>query len=46
MTGILAALEAQPESEAITKRKQELREELLYNESAYTILGAIKNAGV
>ena len=46
MTQILAALEAQPESEAISKRKQEVMDELHYNESAYTILGAIKNAGI
>lgn len=46
MSQILLQLELQPESEAICRRKQEVMEELHYNESAYTILGAIKNAGI
>ena len=43
---ILKQLEKQPESEAIQTRKQEVFEEISLNESAYTILGAIKNAGI
>ena len=39
-------LEKQPESEKIVKRKQEVLDEISLNESAYTILGAIKNAGI
>ena len=39
-------LEKQPESEKIAKRKQEVLDEISLNESAYTILGAIKNAGI
>ena len=43
---ILQELEKQPDSEAISNRKKEVIETLLLNESAYTILGAIKNAGI
>ena len=43
---ILKELEKQPESDKIAKRKQELMDEISLNESAYTILGAIKNAGI
>ena len=43
---ILEELEKQPDSEAISNRKKEVIETLLLNESAYTILGAIKNAGI
>jgi len=46
LTKILHGLEEQPESEAITERKKEVAEELSINESAYTILGEIKNAGI
>lgn len=43
---ILKELEKQPESEAIVKRKQQVLDEISLNESAYTILGAIKNAEI
>ena len=43
---ILKELEKQPDSEAISSRKQELLDEISLNESAYTILGEIKNAGI
>lgn len=43
---ILKELEKQPDSEAITLRKQQVLEEISLNESAYTILGEIKNAGI
>lgn len=43
---ILKELEGQPDSEAISIRKQEVIEEISLNESAYTILGEIKNAGI
>ena len=43
---ILKELEKQPDSEAISNRKKEVLEEITLNESAYTILGAIKNAGI
>lgn len=43
---ILKELEKQPESKKIAKRKQEVLDEISLNESAYTILGAIKNAGI
>ncbi len=46
LTKILKELEKQPESRAISKRKKEVLEEISLNESAYTILGAIKNAGI
>lgn len=44
--GILAGLLSRPASEAIETRIREVREELAYNESAYTILGEIKHAGI
>ena len=43
---LISNLKKQPESEAILKRIEELQEELFCNESAYTRLGAIKNAGI
>ena len=43
---ILKQLEKQPESEAILQRKKEVLDEISLNESAYTIMGAIKNAGI
>ena len=43
---ILKELSSQPDSEAISIRKQEVLEEISLNESAYTILGEIKNAGI
>lgn len=43
---ILTALENQPDSEAIAFRKKEIMDEISLNESAYTILGAIKSAGI
>ena len=43
---ILKELEKLPESKKIEKRKQEVLEEISLNESAYTIMGAIKNAGI
>lgn len=43
---ILKGLEEQKESETILARKKEVASEIALNESAYTILGAIKNAGV
>ena len=43
---ILKELDKQPDSEAISNRKKEVLEEISLNESAYTILGAIKNAGI
>ena len=46
LQSILRELEKQPESETILQRKQEVQEEISLNESAYTILGAIKNAGI
>ena len=46
LTQIIQTLQAQPQSEAIDQRIAQVREELHYNESAYTILGAIKNAGI
>lgn len=46
LTKILNGLEQQPESEAIAERKKQVAEELSINESAYTILGEIKNAGI
>lgn len=46
LTGLLQKLMSQTPSAAIEKRILEIREELHYNESAYTILGAIKNAGI
>lgn len=46
LTKILKELEKQPESKAISKRIKEVQKEITLNESAYTILGAIKNAGI
>ena len=46
LTQILQKLQAQTMSEKIERRIAEVTEELQYNESAYTILGAIKNAGI
>lgn len=46
LTQILQTLQAQIMSEKIETRIAEVSEELQYNESAYTILGAIKNAGI
>ncbi len=46
LTQILSGLEQQAESEAIALRKKQVAEELSINESAYTILGEIKNAGI
>ena len=43
---ILKELEMQPTSEAIELRKQQVLEDISLNESAYTILGEIKNAGI
>ncbi len=45
-TKILKELQKQPDSEAISNRKKEVMDEISLNESAYTILGAIKNAGL
>lgn len=46
LSRILKELDSQPESEAISNRKKEVLEEISLNESAYTILGEIKNAGI
>jgi tRNA (adenine22-N1)-methyltransferase len=46
LTQILQSLSIQKKSEAIQRRIEELQEELQFNESAYTILGAIKDAGI
>lgn len=46
LTQILQTLQAQTMSEKIETRIAEVLKELQYNESAYTILGAIKNAGI
>ena len=46
LESILGELEKQPESEKIAVRKKEVNDEISLNESAYTILGAIKNAGI
>ena len=46
LTQILQTLQAQTMSEKIETRIAEVSEELQYNESAYTIWGAIKNAGI
>lgn len=43
---ILKELDKQPESEAILNRRKEVADEISLNESAYTIMGAIKNAGI
>ena len=46
LTQLMQDLETQPESAAIAERKKEVQDELEINESAYTILGEIKNAGI
>ena len=46
LTEIIQSLKQQKQTQAIIKRIGELQQELSYNESAYTILGAIKNAGI
>lgn len=46
LTEILLNLKKQKETPAIRERIGQLQKELMYNESAYTILGAIKNAGI
>lgn len=46
LTELLQRLRQQKQTEAIGRRISELQQELSYNESAYTILGAIKNAGI
>lgn len=46
LNSIVAQLENQPQSDAIVNRIREIRQEIECNESAYTILGAIKNAGI
>lgn len=46
LTKIQKELEKQPESKAIAKRMTEVAYDIALNESAYTILGAIKNAGI
>ena len=46
LSAILKELEKQPESESILHRKEQVLKEISLNESAYTILGAIKNAGI
>ena len=43
---ILKELNGQPDSEAITLRKQEVLQAISLNESAYTIMGEIKHAGI
>ena len=43
---ILKELEKQPDTEAISARKQEVLQKISLNESAYTIMGAIKHAGI
>ena len=43
---IIDKLKKQPATDAIDRRIEEKEKELTYNESAYTILGAIKNAGI
>lgn len=46
LSGILESLMAQPDSEKIIKRRKEVLEAISINESAYTILGEIKDAGI
>lgn len=46
LSQILSQLKAQPKSRAIENRMREVQEEIRYNESAYTLLEAIKNAGI
>lgn len=43
---ILEQLHRQEESEAISRRIREVEREIYYNESAYSTLGAIKDAGI
>ena len=46
MVSIIATLEQQTPSEKIIERIGMIKEQIEYNESAYTILGAIKDAGI
>lgn len=46
LTQLIQRLSVQPKSDAIERRISEVQEEVQFNESAYTILGAIKNAGI
>lgn len=46
LTTILDELEKQSETETIISRKKEVSDAISLNESAYTIMGAIKNAGI
>ena len=46
LNSILENLENQEKTEAIEERIGQIRQSITYNESAYTILGAIKNAGI
>lgn len=46
LNDILTNLKKQPKSESIDNRISEIEKEIEYNESAYTILGAIKDAGI
>lgn len=46
LNGILEGLKKQPDSENIIKRRNEVLEAISINESAYTILGEIKDAGI
>ena len=46
LSKILRELNKQADSESIQKRREQVLEEIALNESAYTILGEIKNAGI
>jgi tRNA (adenine22-N1)-methyltransferase len=46
LTELERELSKHAQTEAVNKRIEEVREKLSFNESAYTILGAIKNAGI
>ncbi len=46
LNGILEGLKKQPDSENIIKRRNEVLEAISINESAYTILGEVKDAGI
>lgn len=46
LNAILRELDKQPESEMILNRKKEVKDEISLNESAYTIMGEIKNEGI
>lgn len=46
LQGILEKLKQQKDTEAIARRILEVEQELENNEAAYTIMGAIKNAGI